>query len=178
MSFIGIRIPHETARLLHAIDIPGEKEDSAQLHITLLYLGKDAPIEEIAKAMIATYNITQKIGPFFVKSNSVSCFPVEPGAPVPIIAPIQSQPLLELHKLLKKAFNKAKVIYDDKFKLYKPHITLAFNDSGIKKTKIEPIELPVQEIVLYGGEDGDNRIFTTFPLVLKKNIELECEEEH
>lgn len=175
MSFIGIRVPHETARLLHDIEVPGEKEDTAQLHITLLYLGQNVPIKEIAKAMIATYEVTQNISPFWVKSTSVSCFPVEEGDPCPIIAPIQSPKLLELHKFLKKSFDKMNVEYSKKFKIYHPHVTLSFNDTGIKKTKIEPIEWSVQEIVLWGGEDGDDRIFTTFPLEIKKNCEIECE---
>src|SRR5277367_5816279 len=98
MSFIGIRVPHETARLLHDIDVPGEKEDSAQLHITLLYLGKNTPIKEIAKAMVATYEVTQAISPFWVKTTNVSCFPMEEGYPCPIIAPIQSPKLFELNK--------------------------------------------------------------------------------
>lgn len=176
MSFLGIRIPHETARLLHEIDVPGEKEDSAQLHITLLYLGKNISIKELAKAMVATYEITENTCPFWVKSSSVSCFPVEEGFPYPIIAPIISPKLVELHKRLKKSFDKTGVEYNKKFKLYKPHVTLSFNKDAIKKTKIEPIEWPIQELVLWGGEDGDNRVFTTFPLEIKKNGELECEK--
>lgn len=175
MSFLGIRINHEVARLLHDIDVPGEKEDSAQLHITLLYLGKDIPIKEIAKAMVATYEITQRTCPFLLKTSSISCFPVEEGYPYPIIAQIQSPKLLELHKYLKRSFDKTKVEYNKKFKLFHPHVTLSFNKDGIKKTKIEPIEWSVQELVLWGGEDGDNRIFTTFPLEIKKNCEIECE---
>jgi len=176
MSFIGIRVPHETARLLHEIDVPGEKEDSAQLHITLLYLGKNVPIKDFAKAMVATYEVTEKTCPFWVKSTSVACFPVDYGNPYPIIAPVQSPQLFQLHKYLKRSFDKSGIEYNKQFKLYRPHITLSFNDVAIKKTKIEPIEWPIQELVLWGGEDGDNRVFTTFPLEIKKNGELECEE--
>lgn len=177
MSFLGINVPHPTARLLHEIDAPGSKTDSAQMHITLLYLGKNTPIDEIAKAMIATYEITQNFVPFWVKSSAVSSFPVEGGLPHPIIAPVQSPKLYELHKLLKKSFDRSGINYNKKFKLYRPHITLSFNDEAIKKTKIEPIEWSVQELVLWGGEDGDNRVFTTFPLDIKKNCELACQRK-
>jgi len=177
MSFIGIRVPHETARLLHEIDVPGEKEDSAQLHITLLYLGKNIPIKELAKAMVATFEVTDATCPFWVKTTSVSSFPVDEGYPHPIIAPIQSPKLFELHKFLKRALDKSGIEYNKKFKLYRPHVTLSFNDAAIKKTKIEPIEWPIQEVVLWGGEDGDNRVFTTFPLEIKKNGEIECQEK-
>jgi len=177
MSFLGIRIPHETARLLHEIDVPGEKEDSAQLHITLLYLGKNIPIKELAKAMIATFEVTNATCPFWVKSTNVSSFPVDAGYPHPIIAPIQSPKLFELHKFLKRSFDKAGIEYNKKFKLYRPHVTLSFNDAAIKKTRIEPVEWAIQEVVLWGGEDGDNRVFTTFPLEIKKNGEIECQEK-
>lgn len=175
MSFLGIKITHETARLLHEIDVPGMKTDTAQLHITLLYLGDNLPIKELAKAMIATYEVAQNTCPFWVKSGNIASFPVEAEKPHPIIAMVQSPKLFELHKFLKRSFDKAGVSYDKRYKLYRPHITLAFNEAGIKKTKIEPIEWAIQEVVLWGGEDGDNRVFTTFPLEIKKNCEIECE---
>lgn len=174
MAFLGIRIPHETARLIHEIEVPGEKEDSAQLHITLLYLGDETPIKDLAKAMVATYEVAQNINPFWVKLACVSYFPVEESNPVPIIAPVVSPKLTELYTMLKKSFDKTKVDYSKKFKEYKPHVTLSFNEEPIKKTKIEPIEWSVQELVLWGGSDGDNRVFTTFPLEIKKNEEIQC----
>jgi 2'-5' RNA ligase len=169
MSFIGVRINHEAARLFHEIDVPGVRYDSAQLHITLLYLGHNTPIDTLAAAMVATYSVAQTTFPFWAKSTSVASFPVEVNSPHPIIANIQSPKILQLHKNLKKSLNKAGVEYSKKFKLYRPHITLAFNEAGIKKTKIEPIEWSVQEIVLWGGNNGDNRVFTTFPLEIREN---------
>jgi 2'-5' RNA ligase len=180
MAFLGIRAPHEAARLIHEIDVPGEKEDSAHLHITLLYLGKDVPVEELARAMIATYSVTKETSPFWVSLNCVNYFPVPDGVPFPIIAPVVSPKLHELRKNLTKTFGRAKIDYDKKFKLYKPHVTLSFNEESIKKTKIEPIEWSVQELVLWGGSNGDNRVFVTFPLELPKNEEISelcCKEE-
>lgn len=172
MAFLGIRVPHEAARLLHAIDIPGSKTDSGQLHITLLYIGKDTPIKDIAKAMVATFNVAENTCPFLVKTNHINYFDVPRGEEYPIIAPISSLKLHELNKNLKQAFDKMNIDYNKKYKEYNPHITLAFNDEPIKKTKIEQIEWSIQELVLWGGEDGDDRIFITFPLALKKNAEI------
>ena len=172
MSFIGISTPHETARLIHEIAVPGEKEDSSYLHITLLYLGKNVPIEDLAKAMVATYNITKDTAPFWVQLNKVDYFDVPEGKPYPIIAPVISPKLHELRKNLVKSFKKSKIDFDTTFKTYKPHVTLSFNETNIKKTKIEPIEWSVQEIVLWGGSNGDNRVFFTFPLELPKNEEI------
>lgn len=169
MSFLGIRAPYEVARLIHEIDIPGIKQDTNHLHITLLYLGQETPIEELAKAMIATYAVSQNTSPFQVKLNSVDYFDVDDGNKYPIIAPITSNALSELNTNLKKSFDKMKVGYNKKFKTYKPHITLSFNDEPIKKTKIEPIVLSISELVLWCGSDGDNRMTITFPLEIKEN---------
>src|ERR1700722_2098198 len=144
MAFLGIRAPHEAARLIHEIDVPGEKEDSAHLHITLLYLGKDVSVEELARAMVATYSVTKDTSPFWVSLNCVNYFPVPDGMPFPIVAPVISPKLHELRKNLAKTFGRAKIDYDKRFKVYHPHVTLSFNDTNIKKTKIEPIEWAVQ----------------------------------
>ena len=175
MSLIGIRIPVETARLLREIDVPGEKEDTAQLHITLLDLGDEIDIQTVARAVVATYSVAQAASPFWVKLGCVSCFPVrDPDVPNPIIAPIISPILQKMHSSLKREMNKAKVNFNKKFKEYRPHITLAYNDGEIKRTKIQPIELIIQEIILWGGGDGDNRMFCTFPLEIRKNEDIDC----
>ncbi len=175
MSLIGIRVPVETSRLLHEIDVPGIKEDTAQLHITLLDLGDEVPIEKVARAVVATYGVTQATNPFWVKIGCVSCFPTQDeNSPNPIIAPIINPTIQKLHCALKKGMCKEKVDYIKKFKEFKPHVTLAYNEGEIKRTKIEPIEWSVQEIVLWGGGDGDNRMFVTFPLEIRKNEEIEC----
>lgn len=173
MSIIAIRPPHECARLIHEIDVPGTKTDTAQLHITLLYLGEETPIEELARAMVAAYNITKDTSPFWVKLSCVNYFkPAEEGDVFPIMAPVLSPKLHELQASLKKSFTKSKIEYDKRFKEYRPHITLSYNTDSIKKTKIEPIEWAVQELVLLGGGDGDNRVFISFPLELRKNEEI------
>ncbi|SRR5258706_14475330 len=170
MSFIGIRVNFETSRLIHEIDVPGIKTDRTALHITLLCLGDETPIEELAQAMIATYEVSKNTCPFWVKLSCVNYFDItEEGKQYPIIAPVLSPKLHELQGALKKSFNKAKIEYNKKFKEYKPHITLSYNDESIKKTKIEPIEWSVQELTLWGGAHGDDRIYINFPLELKAN---------
>jgi 2'-5' RNA ligase len=172
MSFLGIRIPTETARLFHDIAVPGDKSDSAQLHITLLYLGNETPIKQLAKAMTATFGIVQNTPPFWAKVSGVNYFEPGEGKPHPIIAPVISSDLMKLQKSLKRAFNKSKIDYDKTYKDYNPHITLAHHNEPINKTKIDPIEWTIQEIVLWGGHDGDRRIFITFPLALPENTEI------
>src|SRR4029077_3754662 len=105
---------------------------TSQLHITLLYLGEDTPIEELAKAMVAAHEVIRETNPFLVKLSCVNCFtPTEEGKPYPIIAPVLSPKLYELQASLKKSFGRSKIEFDKRFKEYKPHITLSYNDEEI-----------------------------------------------
>lgn len=165
MAFLGIRVPAEVGRLLKGIEVPGEKEGTSELHITLLCFEDNWPITEIAKALEATYDIISKITPFLVKAKKVSCFPKRENHPVAIIAKIDSDELQDLHKKLGKEFDKCEIDYSKRFKDYKPHITLSYADKEMDEFKIDPIiEFSVSEIVLWGGDHGDDRIFITFPL--------------
>jgi 2'-5' RNA ligase len=164
MAFLGIRVPHETGRLLSGIDVPGEKEGSSEYHITLLCFEENWPIGEIAHALEATYDVVSKIKPFTIKTTQVTCFPKREDNPVPIIARVESDDLHDMREKLAKEFEKSKIDFSKTFKDFKPHITLAYADKEIDDCKIDPVEFVVQEIVLWGGDHGDDRIFITFPL--------------
>jgi 2'-5' RNA ligase len=165
MAFLGIRVPHEVGRLINNLEIPGIKETPSEYHITLLIFGDNWPISQMIKATATTYEIVSKIEPFSVKANKVSHFPPRPDHPIPIIAPIKSEELMQLHKKLSKAFDGDKIKFSKTFKEYRPHITLAYSEDGHDDFKIDPpIEFMVNEIVLWGGDEGDSRLFTTFQL--------------
>jgi 2'-5' RNA ligase len=101
---------------------------------------------------------------FLTKNHKITCFPKRENNPVAIIAKIESDELHELRDKLEKQFDKCKVDFSKIFKDFKPHITLSYADEEIDDCKIDTVEFTVQEVVLWGGEDGDNRIFITFPL--------------
>lgn len=165
MAFIGIRITPEVGRLLSGIEVPGEKESPSEYHITMLYFGKEWPISKITKATEASYKVISKIEPFLVKTRKVSHFPPQEGQPIPIIAPVESDVLHQLQKKLRRSFNKAGVEYDQTFKEYHPHITLAYSEEKFDDFDIEPaVEFSVSEVVLWGGDHADDRIFITLPL--------------
>jgi 2'-5' RNA ligase len=106
-----------------------------------------------------------KFEPFLVKAKKVSHFPKREDNPIPIIAPIESKELDELHKKLANAFDSDKIEFNKTFRDYKPHITLAYSDDEFDDFKIDPpIEFIVNEVVLWGGDEGDDRVFITFPL--------------
>lgn len=164
MAFLGIRIPHETGRLLAGIDVPGNKEGSSEYHITLLCFEENWPISEISKALEATYEIVSNIKPFMVSVDEITCFPKREDNPVPIIAKVKSAELHELRDKLAKNFDKKKIDFSKIFKDFKPHITLAYADEEMDDFEIDPVEFMIQELVLWGGDHGDDRIFVTFPL--------------
>lgn len=165
MAFLGIKVPHEVGRLICHLEVPGVKETPSEYHITLLVFGDNWPISELTKAVEATYTVVSKIEPFSVKSKKVSHFPPRPDHPTPIIVPIQSEELMDLHKKLFREFNKQKINFKKTFKDYHPHITLAYSENKHDDHRIDPpIEFMINEVILWGGDEGDTRLFTTFQL--------------
>jgi len=163
MAFLGIRIPHETGRLLTGLDVPGEATAVSEMHITMLLFEDNWPISELAKSLEIIYDVVSKMKPFRCTFDKVSYFP-KYGDKCAIIAPVKSDELHELRDKLAKAFDKEDIDFSKRFKDFKPHITLAYNDEEIDEFKIDKVEFQVQELVLWGGDHGDDRIFVTFPL--------------
>lgn len=166
MAFLGIKVPLEVGRLLRGIDVPGINEGPSEYHITLLCFEDNWKLSEVSKALEATYEIVSNIKPFLVKTDTVTCFPKREGKPIPIIAKVESKELHDLRDKLAKKFDKEKIDFSKTFKDFKPHITLSYYDSEkeIDKINIDPVEFSVQEIVLWAGDHGDDRLFITFPL--------------
>ena len=163
MAFLGIRVPTETGRLLKEIEVPGENVAKSEMHITLLCFEDNWPISELAKSLEAAYDIVSKIKPFRVTIDKVSCFPKH-GDKCAIIAPVKGAELHELHDKLAKNFDKEEIDFSKRFKDFKPHVTLSYNDEEIDDLDVDEVEFQVQEVVLWGGDHGDDRIFITFPL--------------
>lgn len=164
MSFLGIRIPHEVGRQLSQIDVPGEKTSTSELHITLLYFGDEWPISEISKSLEAAFEVISEFNPFLVKMDKVTSFSKNPEDKYPVISQIESKELHNLRDKLAKKFDKEKIEFSKVHKDFKPHVTLAYADEKPKETEFRPVEFFVQEIILWGGDHGDDRIFVTFPL--------------
>lgn len=163
MAFIGIKIPHEVGRLLKKIDVPGKREADSEYHITIAFFGDDWPVSEAAKTLETTFETLKKFKPFKVKSSKIGCFP-KGGNGVPILAKIESDELHKLNNTLKEAYDEEGIEFSKVHKEFKPHITLSYSDKEIDEEKIEPIEFMVHEIVLWCGDNGDDRLFVTFPL--------------
>lgn len=164
MAFLGIRIPHETARLLSQIDVEGEKTATSEMHITLLHFQSEWPISELAKSLEATYEVVSKFRPFLAKIGKMTSFPKNPEGKVPVIGKVESDELMELRKKLAENFDDENIDFSKTHKDFKPHVTLAYAEEKPDDEKFHPVEFVVSEIVLWGGDHGDDRIFVTFPL--------------
>ena len=164
MAFIGIKVSADISRLFRGLDLPGEKVSENEQHITILCFEENWAISSVADAMEAAYKVLKDVDPFKVKTDTITCFPKFDKDTCPVIAKIDSEELSEVNKKLKKAFDKAKIGYANNFKVYNPHITLGWAKEEIKDIKISPVEFTVTEITLWAGDNGDDRIFITFPL--------------
>lgn len=173
MSFLGLRVPHETARLLSELDIPGRKDSTDHFHITILHLGDNVPIETIAKALVATFKVSDQTQPFTVSTSRVSCFAPKvsktssKNGQCPIICRVDSDELHAMRVKLCASYDEAGVAYDKKFPEYKPHVTLGWADAEIEERRIPTVEWGAHELVLWGGDSGDRRVILTFPMSLK-----------
>jgi len=174
MAFLGLKVPHEAARLLGEIDVPGAKEATGSFHVTLLYIGNDVPIAALAEALKATFSVTSTTRPFTVQTNRVTCFPKNDNdkGKSPIICRIDSDPLHDLQAKIRTAYDDAGIEYSKKFPEYKPHMTLAYADEEIEERRIPTVSWGAHEIVLWGGDEGDNRLVMHFPFSLDTSHEI------
>jgi 2'-5' RNA ligase len=162
MALLSIQVPHEVARALGRVQVPGTPESRETYHITLLYLGKDIPIDDVSKALVVAYRVAEITRPIPLALEEVSSFPKGDDG-VPIICPVNSPELHQLWEALCSAFDHAKVDYSKKFPIYKPHVTLAYDTSDFEPMKIGPIDWVAYEMCLWSGNSGDDAVSITIP---------------
>ena len=103
MAFVGLRVPHETARLLGGLEVPGKKEPTSSFHVTMFHLGDEVPIEALVKVIQVTFGITTETKPFTVRTSQLTSFPKGDDG-TPIICRIESDSLHDLRDKLKEAY--------------------------------------------------------------------------
>lgn len=177
MAFLGLRVPHEIARLFAQIDYGdyGEPESVDTYHVTVAYFGEDVPIERLAGIITAAYKVASGTHPFTIRTDHVTTFPPHPvKGTVPVICRMICPELVNLHDALLQQFDADGVEYSNNFPDYHPHMTLAYvgpDDDHIEEArqlnmKIPNIEWGVGELVLWGGDSGDDRLVVSFPFAL------------
>ncbi len=170
MAFIGIRVPEAVGRMLESVEVPGERSKTSDMHITLLYLGRNAGIIPIAKAMVATHAVVSKYRPFLVTGITVDSFPSNPDDGIPVIVPIESQPLHVFRHSLASKFDELGLEYSKKYPEFHPHVTLSYVKDPQDGFTVPVQNLPgyaawvVNEITIWGGEDMGDGAIVTLPL--------------
>jgi 2'-5' RNA ligase len=166
MAFLGLCLPHETARLLGGLDVPGKKEPASSFHVTLFYFGEGLDIEALTKIIGVTYGITSNTKPFTVRTNRVASFNKGPDG-VPIICHVESDFLYDLRDKIKTVYEVAGIEFSNKFPEFRAHTTLAYaEEEGFVEQRIPTVEWGAHELVLWGGDDGDTLLVTHFPFAL------------
>lgn len=170
MALIGLHVPAETARLMNSIKVPGVKQSASDMHITIIYLGKDTSIETIASALTSIHKITSQTSPFLCGVKSVSSFPKNPDDGIPIILPVLSPRLHILREQLVNEFTSSGIEFNNKYPEYKPHVTMSYvTDDSMSKYNSPmdgPLTWTASQLFLWGGNDGDEALSVNFPFVL------------
>ena len=163
MAILGLKVPHEVARALGHISVPGVTESIDTFHITLIHLGHDVPIDDISKAIVVAYGVAETTKPIPLSIEEVIAFP--PGDDgYPIIGPVLGREVQDLWKELCAALDTAKIEYSKKFPIFKPHVTLAYDVMDLEEPlSVGLFEWVAYEMVLWGGDAGDDRISVTLP---------------
>lgn len=173
MAFVGLKVPHDAARLLEAVEVPGERLSASDMHITILYLGKKLPIVQVAKAMVACNEVTKGQVPFELGLSEVSSFSKNPDDGFPVICPVESPALHAFRDALKARFKSLGVPFNEKFPEYKPHVTMGYvkdvpegADFAYAAPLPGPLSFTAMELTIWGGDKGDGQVHIGLPFVL------------
>lgn len=167
MAFVGLRVPHETARLLGGLEVPGKKEPVSSFHVTMFYFGDEVDIDTLAEIIRVTYGVTSETKPFTVRTSQVTSFPKGDDG-TPIICRIESDALHDLRDKIREAYEASEVTFNNKFPDYRPHVTLAYDPEAgdFEEQRIPTVEWGAHELVLWGGDEGDDKLVVNFPFAL------------
>lgn len=171
MALLSIRVPSEIGSLLAQVPVPGTKEQKDTLHITLVYLGDDVPMERVAQAALACFGVAETTRPFTVSTKLVTTFEGKEGE-IPVICRVESDALHAFQKRLCEAFDAAGIEYSKKFPEYKPHITLSYAPERPADKAIPEVSFTVSDFVLWAGDDGENKMVVKLPLTMQAATSL------
>lgn len=146
------------------VEAPGERSEPEEMHITLVYLGKKAPLNHIIKAGAVIAALAQNTKPFLVGCALRTCFPANPDSGVPVIARVQSPTLAKFRAEITQHMKEAGVEYSEKYPKFEPHITLSYSKEPCDDLGFEPIVWKVGSVAVWGGEEMTDRIITMMEL--------------
>lgn len=157
MAFIGIEVPATVAAKLAGMGAPGSPEDPSFMHVTMVYLGKKAPLDRIVLATVVLYSLCRETKPFNAGFAMRTSFP-DRGNGSPVIARVVSPGLHEFRANLVSRLRAAGVEYDEKFPEFKPHVTMSYSDVTVPDAPMEPTVWTVGSVSMWGGDSGRERM--------------------
>jgi 2'-5' RNA ligase len=161
MAILGIKVPEDVAEELEEIAAPGEHVPPEEKHITLLYLGDNLPIETLGKIVMCCARVTECFKPFDVAVAEVTTFPPNEHG-VPVICPVIGKELKHLHDVLVECCENEGIEYSHRYPDFKPHVTLSYAHDDVSTDTIYPVLWHVCDMVLWGGDETDHRLATSF----------------
>lgn len=171
MAFIGFSVPADAALLLEGLDVPGDRESASDMHVTVVHLGKDVPMVQLAKAMLVAHECARATRPMTFSVGKVASFPGGDDG-VPVICPLDSPALQALNALLKQELRRFGIPFSDKWPDFRPHVTLGYvkdapPDLVVEQDLPSPVLFSVSELCLWGGNAGGPEVFkASLPLSL------------
>jgi len=173
MAFLGLNVPSEIRSLFRTVPCNGNRVSKDSYHITLCYLGKDCPVDQVSDAVKALAPVMQQTRPFKLLAKRMISFPENPDDGVPIVCEIDSPDLHAFRQQICQALDAAGVEYSKKYPDYRPHVTLAYDTEAIDPQDIDPIEWVAAEAVLWAGNNDDERFVVKFELPLWPQYEAD-----
>jgi hypothetical protein len=101
-----------------------------------------------------------------IQSNIVNAFPKTEHSddlyPIKLDFTKNKQ-LIEWREQMADILDENKISYANNFS-YNPHVTLSYSEKDFDEVKIDPVQWVVNEVVIWYGEHGDNKLTITIPL--------------
>lgn len=164
MAFLGLVVPERAAQTLATQEVEGERIDPSVMHVTMLYLGKEVPIDDIVAAIRVVHGVVSGLQPFECRVASIGSFPANPDDGVPVIGRLDPTGISDVRAALKEAFDAGQVPYSNKYPDFKPHVTLAYSDTEFPDRPIEPVVWTCSRLTMWCGDRDDDGMNVEIPL--------------
>ena len=164
MAFLGIVVPEEAARVLAGHEVPGVPTSTHTQHCTMLYLGKQVPIDDICAAIRAVFDVANQTKPFTCSVSGIGSFPANPDDGVPVIGRLDQTDIMAVREAVRAQFDQDGVPYSNKYPDYTPHVTLAYADEQVPDRPIDPVVWTCSRLTMWCGDVDDDGMVVEIPL--------------
>jgi 2'-5' RNA ligase len=161
MAYVSFMVPAEASAELSRLYTVGDLSPPSDMHVTLAFLSKNTPVEQVLKAIAACCSIAPSTAPILMHAALLTSFPPNPDyrEGTPIIVRVVSDALYSFQARLCSEFDKFGVEYSKKFPEYKPHVTLSHGPERIPPQKVGPVSWVSSQVMIWGGEDHYKDLF-------------------